>query len=75
VFVILYEAALMGVRVGVGLPIVSVFVRMLDMLVIMQDVGVRMRHIPMGVFVSVFRGHSTPFLVVPVRRGPPSNAN
>lgn len=66
VFVILYEAALMGVRVRVGLPVVAVFVFVLDVLMIMQDVRVRMRHIP----VRVLRGHCTPFLAVSTRRGP-----
>ena len=61
VFVVLYKAALMGVRVYVPLPIVAVFV-----LVLMLDVCVRMRHVPVGVLVSMLRGHSAPLLVVRV---------
>lgn len=67
VFVVLYKAALMGVRVHVPLPIVAVFV-----LVLMLDVCMRMRHVPVGVLVSMLRGHSAPFLVVSIRRGPPT---
>jgi hypothetical protein len=65
VFVVLYKAALMGVRVYVPLPIVAVFVLVLD-------VCVRMRHVPVGVLVSMLRGHSAPLLVVSIRRGPPT---
>jgi hypothetical protein len=65
VFVVLYKAALMGVRVYVPLPIVAVFVLVLD-------VCMRMRHVPVGVLVSMLRGHSAPFLVVSIRRGPPT---
>ena len=61
VFVVLYKAALMGVRVYVPLPIVAVFV-----LVLMLDVCMRMRHVPVGVLVSMLRGHSAPLLVVRV---------
>src|SRR5438309_6754068 len=69
VFVVLYKAALMGVRVYVPLPIVAVFV---FVLVLMLDVCVRMRHVPVGVLVSMLRGHSAPLLVVSIRRGPPT---
>ena len=61
VFVVLYKAALMGVRVYVPLPIVAVFV-----LVLMLDVCMRMRHVPVGVPVSMLRGHSAPLLAVRV---------
>jgi hypothetical protein len=67
VFVILYEAALMGMRVVVGLPVVAVFVFVLDVFMIVQDVRVRMRHIPVRVLVCVFRGHSAPFLAVSIQ--------
>jgi hypothetical protein len=70
VFVVLYKAALMGVRVYVPLPIVAVFV--LDVLVLMLDVCVGMRHVPVGVLVSMLRGHSAPLLVVSIRRGLPT---
>jgi hypothetical protein len=66
VFVVLYKAALMGVRVYVPLPIVAMFVLVLDVLVLMLDVCVRMRHVPVGVLVSMLRGHSAPLLVVRV---------
>jgi hypothetical protein len=66
VFVVLYKAALMGVRVYVPLPIVAVFVLVLDVLVLMLDVCVRMRHVPVGVLVSMLRGHSAPLLAVRV---------
>lgn len=55
--VILYEGLLVGVRVGVGLPVVAVFVLMLDVLVIVQDVRMGMGRIRMAVLVSVLRGH------------------
>jgi hypothetical protein len=57
VFVILFEVALVGVRVRVGLPVVAVFVLVLDVLVIVQDVRVCMRHISVRVLVNVLRGH------------------
>ena len=43
VLVILYEARLVGVRMGVGLPLVVVLV--LDVLVIVEDMRVGMRGI------------------------------
>ncbi len=67
---ILYEAVLMGVWVRVGLPVVAVFVLVLNVFMIMQDVRVRMRHIPVRVLVCMLRGHSAPFLTVSIRRGP-----
>jgi hypothetical protein len=60
VFVILYEVALMGMRVCVGLPVMAVLVLVLNMVMIMQDVRVRMRHIPVGVLVNVLRGQLCP---------------
>jgi hypothetical protein len=75
VFVILYEVALMGMRVCVGLPVMAVFVLVLNMVMIMQDVRVRMRHVLVGVLVSVLRGHSCPLsgrLAVSIRRGFPT---
>jgi hypothetical protein len=71
VLVILFEAALVVVRVRVGLPVVAVFVFVLDVLMIMQDVRVCMRDIPVRVLVSVLCGHFiAPFLTVSIRRGP-----
>lgn len=70
VFVILYEAGLMGVRVRVGLPVVAVFVFVLNVVMIMQEVRVCMRRIPVRVLVCMLRGHSAPFLAVSIRRGP-----
>jgi hypothetical protein len=61
VFVILYEAVLMWVRVLVGLPVVAVFVFMLDMFVIMQCMRVGMRHIPVRVLMGMLSGHPAPF--------------
>jgi hypothetical protein len=58
VFVILHEARLMGVRMRVTLPVVTVLMLVLDVVVIMQDVRMRMSHIPVAVLVSVRRSHS-----------------
>lgn len=61
---ILSEARLVGVRVGVGLPIVAVLVLVFYVLMLMQDVGVRMRHVPVGVLMGVLFSHLlAPFLV------------
>jgi hypothetical protein len=57
VFVILYEATLMGMRVRVGLPVVAVFVLVINVFMIMQDVRVCMRRISVRVLVSVRCGH------------------
>lgn len=57
VFVILFEVLLVGMRVRVGLPVVAVFVLMINMIVIVQSVRVCMRHIPVRVLVSVRCGH------------------
>lgn len=57
VFVILYETRLVGMGVGVGLPIVAVFVLVFDVVVIVQDVGMRMCHILVGVLMGVLCGH------------------
>ncbi len=48
----------MGVRVRVGLPVVAVFVFVLDVLMVMQDVRVRMRHIPVRVLMFSGRTYS-----------------
>ena len=53
--VILFQVHFVYVWVDVSLPAVIVFVFVLDMFVIMQDVCVRMRHIAMSVFVGVLR--------------------
>jgi hypothetical protein len=71
--VILFEITLVGVRVRVGLPVVAVFVLVLDVLMIVQDVRMCMCHIPVRVLVSVLRGHPfAPFLAVATRRGSPT---
>jgi hypothetical protein len=57
VLVILGEARLVGVGMGVGLPVVAVFMLVFDVLVFMPEVGMRMRHISVGVFVGVWCGH------------------
>ena len=57
VVVILFKVALVGVRMRVGLPVVAVFVLVL---MIMQDVRVCMRQIPVRVLVSVRCGHPSP---------------
>jgi hypothetical protein len=58
VVVILYEALLVSVRVRVGLSVVAVFVLVIDVLMIVQDVRVAMRRIAVSVFMSVLSGHS-----------------
>jgi hypothetical protein len=57
VLVILDEALLVGVGMGVGLRTVVVFVLVFHVLVLMQDVGMRMRHVAMGVLMGVWFGH------------------
>jgi hypothetical protein len=57
VFVILDQALLVSVWMGMGLPVVAVFVLVLDVVVVVQDVGMRMRLIPMGVLMGVLCGH------------------
>jgi TRAP-type uncharacterized transport system fused permease subunit len=57
VFVILDQARLVSVWMGMGLPVVAVFVLVLDVVVVVQDVGMRMRLIPMGVLMGVLCGH------------------
>lgn len=56
-FVILFEVALVWVRVRVGLPVMVVFVFVLDVLMIMKDVRVCMRRISVRVFMSMLCGH------------------
>jgi hypothetical protein len=62
VFVVFFEALLVGVRMGVGLSavLVLVLVLVLHVLVLVPDMCVRMRHISVGVLVSVLRGHCAP---------------
>jgi hypothetical protein len=57
VFVILDQACLVSVWMGMGLPVVAVFVLVLDVVVVVQDVGMRMRLIPMGMLMGVLCGH------------------
>jgi hypothetical protein len=57
VLVVLDEACLVGVVMGVGLPVMAVFVLVFYVLVLMQDVGMRMPYVPVGVLVGVRRGH------------------
>lgn len=57
VFVILDQARLVSVWMGMGLPVVAVFVLVLDVVVVVQDVGMRMWLIPMGVLMGVLCGH------------------
>jgi hypothetical protein len=57
VFVILYETRLVGVGVGVGLPPVVVFVLVFDVVVLVQDVGMRMCDILVGVLMGVLCSH------------------
>jgi hypothetical protein len=57
VLVILGEARLVGVGMGVGLPVVAVFMLVFHVLVLMQDVGMRMRYVPVGVLMGVLFSH------------------
>jgi hypothetical protein len=57
VVVLLDEACLVGVRVGVGLLVVAVLVLVLDVVMIVQNMGMLMRYIPVGVLMAVLRGH------------------
>jgi hypothetical protein len=43
--------------VDVGLPVVAVLVLVFDVVVIVQDMGMRMGHIPVGVLMGVLCGH------------------
>lgn len=52
-----YEVSLMNVRMHVSLPAVTVLMLMLNVLMLVQNVRVRMRYIPVAVLVSVLRGH------------------
>jgi hypothetical protein len=73
VFVIRFKTLLVDVRVSMGLAVMAVLVLVLDVLMIMQDMSVRMRHIAMSVLMSVLRSHvDTPSLAVSFRRDPPS---
>ena len=68
VFVIRYQASLMGVRMHVSLPAMTVLVLMLNVLMLMQNVRVRMRYIPVTVLVSVLRGHPRSILDRSIRQ-------
>jgi cell shape-determining protein MreD len=57
VFVILYQTRLVGVGMCMGLPPVAVFVLVFNVVVIVQDVGVRMCDILVGVFMDVLGSH------------------
>jgi predicted Co/Zn/Cd cation transporter (cation efflux family) len=57
VFVILCQTRLVGVGVGVGLASVAVFVLVFDVVVVMQDMGMRMCDIPVGVLMDVLGSH------------------
>jgi hypothetical protein len=74
-FVILYEAGLMDVRMRVGLPAVAVLVLVLNVLVLVQDVRVCMCYILVAVLVSVLRGHPSSIPGRSIRRGPPPYSN
>lgn len=43
--------------VSVGLPVVVVFMLVIDMVVVVQAVGMGMRYICVGVLVRVLRSH------------------
>lgn len=57
VFVLFFEAFLVNMCVCVGLPVVAVFVLVLDVLMVVQDMRVRMRQFVVRVLVSVWCGH------------------
>jgi hypothetical protein len=58
-----FEIPVVDVRMLMGLSSVAVFVRMLDMFMIMLKVRVSVRHILMRVFMSVRRGHPCPLFL------------
>jgi len=57
VFVILHEARLMRMWMLVTVSVVTVLMLVLDVVVTVQDVRMRMGHIPVAVLVSVRRSH------------------
>lgn len=57
VFVLLFEAFLVNMWMCVVLPVVAVFVLVLDVLMVVQDMRVRMRQFVVRVLVSVRCGH------------------
>lgn len=59
VFVLLFEAFLVNMWVCVGLPVVAVFVLVLDVLMVVQDMRMRMRQFVVRVLVSVRCGHQS----------------
>ena len=60
VIVSILEIAGVDVVMFVGLSVVGVLVRVLNMVMIMRKVCVGVRHILMGVLMSVRRGHPAP---------------
>ena len=71
VIVSIRKSAVVQVRVFMGLPVVVVFVRMFDVVMIVLKVRVRVRHILMRMFMSVRRSHPCPFVWLrSIRRGP-----
>jgi hypothetical protein len=59
VFVSVHKFIVVGMRVRVGLSVVTVFVLVLDVVMIVQDVRVRMRYVPVRVLMTVLCcGHS-----------------
>jgi hypothetical protein len=63
VIVSVRKSAVVQVRVLMGLPVVVVFVCMFDVVMIVLEVRVRMRHVLMLMFMSVRRSHSCPLCV------------
>jgi hypothetical protein len=60
VIVSVLNVAVVDMRVLMGLSIVAVLVRVLDMLVIMHQMRVRVRHVPVRMLMSMRRGHPCP---------------
>jgi hypothetical protein len=69
VFVSVLNVLLVDMWVRVSLSVMTVLVLVLDVVMIMQDVRVRMRHVPVRVLMGVLcRGHSiAPFSTVSLR--------
>lgn len=57
VFVDVCKLTVMCMMVSVGLPVVVVFMLVIDMVVVVQAVGMGMRYIFVGVLVRVLRSH------------------
>ena len=79
VSVFVFQAGLVGVAMGVLVALVPMGVLMLDMVMIMRRVSVRMREVPvavfvrMGVGVRVLLGHDGHLSFVPANRSPASS--